>query len=238
MLQKLALPLLAVLVLNPLRATAESFTAQLDELTGYYSPFGGSTKQTTYDFGEPFAEVAAAILHLEGEAWNGNSPGPQINTTLYFTVDLGGVESRSSLEIIKKGNSVAYATDIPLSFDDAIVNGAGAISLSVYAFGAIDHFGAYVTSASLVFDALPLGTPGDFNLDGHVDAADNVFWRKNINTPEAYDGWRANFGNALGGGSTASTLDALAAVPEPSVLILSLLAACGLYVGRSGRSGW
>jgi hypothetical protein len=40
-----------------------------------------------------------------------------------------------------------------------------------------------------------VASPGDFNLDGVVDGADYVKWRKSDNTPANYDLWRANFGN-------------------------------------------
>ncbi len=59
------------------------------------------------------------------------------------------------------------------------------------------------------------GLPGDFNLDGFVDAADYVVWRKNPDQFN-YDEWRTNFGNpAAGAGSINS-----GAVPEPGILCL------------------
>jgi len=39
-------------------------------------------------------------------------------------------------------------------------------------------------------------TNGDFNLDGKVDAADYVVWRKNGGTPNQYNDWRRNFGES------------------------------------------
>ena len=65
------------------------------------------------------------------------------------------------------------------------------------------------------------GTPGDYNGDGTVDAADYVVWRKNdINGQQGYDDWRANFG-AMSGRGTAAGLRG-AAVPEPSSLTFAL----------------
>ena len=60
---------------------------------------------------------------------------------------------------------------------------------------------------------------GDFNNDGRVDAADYVFWRKNISTPEAYSEWLANFGASLSPAGGAS-LSFSAGVPEPSCVVL------------------
>ncbi|WP_145281758.1 hypothetical protein [Pirellulimonas nuda] len=62
--------------------------------------------------------------------------------------------------------------------------------------------------------------PGDFNLDGFVDAADYTTWRDGLGdtfTAGDYDVWRANFG------MPASAAIAGSSVPEPSAwLILSL----------------
>ncbi|QDU88870.1 hypothetical protein Pla175_22540 [Pirellulimonas nuda] len=75
------------------------------------------------------------------------------------------------------------------------------------------------------------GTPGDYNEDGVVDAADYTTWRDNLGSTTAlpndgglgtpigssqYDLWRSNFGNpGVGALATGS-----AAVPEPSAVIL------------------
>jgi CubicO group peptidase (beta-lactamase class C family) len=69
--------------------------------------------------------------------------------------------------------------------------------------------------------------PGDFNVDGVVDAADYVIWRKTDGTPGGYDLWRANFGQLGGGGSVAGEN---ATVPEPATLVMLMLAPAGWYV--------
>jgi hypothetical protein len=70
--------------------------------------------------------------------------------------------------------------------------------------------------------------PGDYNNDAIVDAADYVLWRKSPSTyggnPAGYNTWRAHFGQPPGSGTAAN-----AAVPEPTSLILMILAAAGLY---------
>ena len=41
---------------------------------------------------------------------------------------------------------------------------------------------------------------GDFNLDGKVDAADYVVWRKTgTGGEQGYQAWRANFGSSVAG---------------------------------------
>ncbi|HEY3393537.1 MAG TPA: LamG-like jellyroll fold domain-containing protein [Lacipirellulaceae bacterium] len=63
---------------------------------------------------------------------------------------------------------------------------------------------------------------GDFNGDGKVDAADYVVWRKTDGSQPGYVAWRANFGRTAGASAAAS-----AAVPEPGMVGLILLAAFG-----------
>jgi hypothetical protein len=71
--------------------------------------------------------------------------------------------------------------------------------------------------------------PGDFNRDHVVDAADYVVWRKELNTPDDYNTWRAHFGQSSGGGSS---LDPLISVPEPAAVSLLLAAAVFVTIRR------
>ena len=78
----------------------------------------------------------------------------------------------------------------------------------------------------------PTGIPGDYNHDGRVDAADYLVWRKSIGTALGYDTWRAHFGEPGSSGAALHSAQPLSVtVPEPSTLILMILAA----VGRSLR---
>ena len=79
---------------------------------------------------------------------------------------------------------------------------------------------------------LRVGLAGDYNLNGVVDAADFVVWRKGLGTlytQSDYIVWRAHFGRTAGSGS--STV-ANAAVPEPSTLVLLVTAATGVCSRR------
>ena len=91
------------------------------------------------------------------------------------------------------------------------------------------------------FHFLPL-VPGDYSNNGVVDAGDYVSWRKGgplaneVDTPGTvnaadYTAWRARFGNPSASGSGVS---ANAAVPEPTTLVLLMLAAAGCCL-RRGR---
>jgi hypothetical protein len=75
--------------------------------------------------------------------------------------------------------------------------------------------------------------PGDFNNDNKVDAADYVVWRKNPGAfaPDAYNTWRANFGNPAGSGAALDS----GAVPEPAVGALIALGAALFAASRRSR---
>jgi hypothetical protein len=72
--------------------------------------------------------------------------------------------------------------------------------------------------ASTGFQVIEIGLAGDHNLDGTVNAADYVTWRKNPpafgGDPTGYSNWRSNFGAESGSGGGYNY------VPEPSVLAL------------------
>jgi len=69
--------------------------------------------------------------------------------------------------------------------------------------------------------------PGDYNLDGIVDAADYTVWRDNLDGDRPwilwedqtdYRTWKDHFGESIASGSGADH------VPEPTTLLLALLA--------------
>lgn len=102
-----------------------------------------------------------------------------------------------------------------------------------------DSGGAVSVSAPLVLHLAPL--PGDFDLDGDVDAADYVVWRKGLGTvygPNDYNDWRAHFGQTAGSGALLGSTSRSA--PEPASAVLLVLAA--LVIGpllprRNGLAG-
>ena len=90
--------------------------------------------------------------------------------------------------------------------------------------GLVGHFSTYS------FVAVTL--PGDYNLNGIVDAADYVVWRKNDGTQAGYDRWRANFGaTSLGSGADSGAAVDHSAVPEPSRGVL-LLSSAAFWITR------
>ncbi len=91
------------------------------------------------------------------------------------------------------------------------------------------------------------GLPGDYNLDGTVDAADYTVWRDNLGTSNVaadgnndgtvdsldYNVWRSNFGAS----ANASLGVTSGAVPEPSSVAIGLLSLLGFAYGRKKVSG-
>ena len=101
----------------------------------------------------------------------------------------------------------------------------------------------YIDNLTLDVTPVPSGTPGDYNGNGIVDAADYTVYRDHLvqsetlpndSTPGSvtqadYDVWKSNFGNHPGSGSGTG-----AAVPEPSIFVLGIagLATLGLVTPR------
>jgi hypothetical protein len=104
----------------------------------------------------------------------------------------------------------------------------------------IDNPGSDVGSPGVVPGTVVTTLAGDYNGNGVVDAADYVLWREAMQNGTAlphdttpgsvtaadYDVWRANFGNT---GGAASVVGA-ASVPEPTNVVLALVAAAILSV--------
>ncbi len=74
-----------------------------------------------------------------------------------------------------------------------------------------------IDANSVVLSDFLASLPGDFNLDGAVDAADYTVWRDGLGTiytPLDYSDWAANYGETAGSSVTA-------AVPEPSACLVA-----------------
>jgi hypothetical protein len=107
--------------------------------------------------------------------------------------------------------------------------------------GWITGYGSYYPSGPGSFTSYPrefllhLPLDGDYNLNGIVDAADYVVWRKGLGTTYTqsdYNTWRSHFGQTAGSGASAS---AAATVPEPAtfVLLMFAVASCRLLRSRA-----
>ena len=79
---------------------------------------------------------------------------------------------------------------------------------------------------------------GDFNLDGKVDAADYVIWRKTgTGGEQGYQAWRANFGSSIAGVNQAISDSWLTApIPEPTTWIIMGIGAAFFYSDSRTRT--
>jgi WD40 repeat protein len=135
-------------------------------------------------------------------------------SSTYISAGLGGLNSPRDVSFGYDGNLY-------------VVSGLNQ-SVKKYNGSTGAYIGDFVPSGSggltdphfLVFGPTPTALPGDFNVDGSVDAADYVVWGKNQGTQAQYDQWRANFGRTVGSGTIAAGVGAGAGVPEPSTLAL------------------
>jgi probable HAF family extracellular repeat protein len=184
-----------------------------------------------------------------------------LNGTSGTMVDLGTLGGRNSYSYnVGAGGQVVGASEVATTSGDThaflYTSGSGMVDLN----SLIDPLSGWeLLDAADVNDAgqitgqgliggeyhayllTPLPTPGDFNLDGMVDAADYIIWRKNpggIYTPDDFTTWRANFGQsfsfATGSGATGSASASTSAVPEPSWIALTLSGVCSV-AGLRGR---
>ncbi len=82
----------------------------------------------------------------------------------------------------------------------------------------------------VVADYVVALVPGDFNNNGVVDAADYVVWREGLGTTYTqndYNVWRSHFGAQI---RKRRGVTALAAVPEPTALVLLVVAMAGWLI--------
>jgi hypothetical protein len=168
-----------------------------------------------------------ARLRLSTDASNGvNLTNPTV--TLDFTIS-GTVNDFEMFE------STLAIADAIRSFDLTFITG-----------GLIDAMGSlYVDDISVALAAVVPVLAGDYNDDGAVDAADYVVWRNSLGGPSLpnetvslgivdqadYSEWRVSFGNTANA-SAAAASDATR-VPEPSGLLLILVASASLITSRN-----
>jgi T5SS/PEP-CTERM-associated repeat protein len=156
--------------------------------------------------------------------------------------EIGGTTPGSQFDMLDITGAATLGGTLEVSLIDGFTPSVGDVFEIVHAdsgvFGGFDTFSlptvpgrswAFVnTSVSFFLLVGSAPVPGDFNDDGHVDAADYVVWRKTDGSPTGYNLWRSHFGQTAGGGVALSSADPRsAAVPEPATLILMILVAVG-----------
>ena len=144
-----------------------------------------------------------------------------------FTVNINGSNySYQSSQVTNNGGNYAFrdttaAVDFPSDKPRAL-DGANIVLLAGNQAGAND--------ATYTIDDLKLeiaaAVPGDFDGDGDVDGADFLTWQRDDASAGGLTEWQGNYG------ASGSLSASLAAVPEPSSLIL---ACCAMMAGLGRR---
>lgn len=130
-----------------------------------------------------------------------------------------------------------------LSQIDGVVPAGGKLTFAVSGVGDTGFSGSHTEDGAydLRVQIVTPGVPGDYNNNGKVDSADYVLWRNGgplmneVSAPGTvnaadYTAWRARFGNTSGSGADADFADA--AIPEPTTLVMVMLASTGWYLRR------
>jgi hypothetical protein len=211
------------------------FTDDSVQHTGLFIGSADEVVEITRD-GQPAPDGAAsigrffsAVTEINGEgqfafaAWNNNSPTAD-DTAVYFY-------DGSGLQLIKRvGQPLAGSTLADISsLSSGVLLNMNARGQVVFNFELTDD-----RTGILLFTP---NTPGDFNLDGAVDAADYVVWRKGLGTTYTqndYIVWRSHFGQTAGSGADQASSSA-AAIPEPATGLLTLIVAVS-FASRRRRS--
>jgi peroxidase len=163
------------------------------------------------------------------DAWVGmlaedHVPGASVGPLLKTEIESQFLRLRDGDRLFYLGPDAGLYTDGLLNPEIAAIIDLDSLRLS-------DVILANTTVGNLQRNVFFVSVPGDYNLDGTVDAADYVVWRKGLGTTytqDDYDVWRSHFGQTAGNNSSLASAESLsAAVPETSTLTLMILAAVG-----------
>jgi autotransporter-associated beta strand protein len=165
-----------------------------------------------------------------GSLLNFELGAPTVSDLISVTIPGGFTANGGTFNFINAGG-MASGNYTLINYDGALGGSFGNLSLggtqpAGFTYMLVNNVG----NTSIDLQVTQTTPPGDFNLDGKVNAADYVLWRKNPGgfPPNAYDTWRANFGNPPGSGAGLGE----AAVPEPNAFLLVIVAAAGSTVRR------
>lgn len=211
--------------------------------------FLNSSGATQFDFALRGLQQQFAIDSVADTTGQDVSAGGfSANNTYLFVGKISGNGSSANkmqASLFASGAVVANFTDP--SFQWALTAlGSGSYNPTItdlqFTSQAVSNFtvsNVWIGNAATMLPAT-LTSQGDFNKDGVVNGADYVLWRKSMGQSGsnlAADGngdylvdsgdlntWRAHFGMAVSGSASEPPLSAEAAVPEPSAVILLVLA--------------
>jgi hypothetical protein len=170
-----------------------------------------ATSELEFRLGGPTAETDFATLHVAGAA---NLAGTlELELLNGFSPSPGNV-----FELLTADGGVSGM------FDEIRLP-----ELADFHWSIVDNPNAFAVQ----LDANVIVLPGDFNFDGTVNAADYTVWRNGLGTlytQDDYTAWKAHFGQTAGGSAGSSRVPA--GVPEPTALLLVLLAIAATVATR------
>lgn len=165
------------------------------------------------------------------------SDGPEFDHVTYVVQPAGASQYIGQLYLngLFNGQSVQFplGETLDAAFIGAWANGGAEWRLDGEL---IDEFRIYnkaFTAEEVATLSRDLGNPGDFNIDGEVNAADYTLWRDSVGRPagalfndtaggmigiDQYNLWRANYG-----GGVASVSETSIPTPEPCSLFAAAL---------------
>lgn len=200
---------------------------------GFSVFFGAVTGSGTY--------TGTGTVNFEGDLKPGSSPAAisfggdvSFGVDASLEIELGGLTAGSQHDKLSIAGDLALDGELEVSLINGFNPSAGQ-SFNILDWGSLAGTFSSISLPTLaglswntsqlyttgVLSVAAAGLLGDFNLDGTVDAADYVVWRKTGGTQAGYDLWRAHFGEIAGSGAGAESSHAL--VPEPSTLAILLL---------------
>jgi hypothetical protein len=171
------------------------------------------------------------------EFWAGemNDKG-QLAFRAYLTGTSGGTSDDLGLFFFD-GVGLQQIARAGQSLGGSIINGLGLNNDCINELGQVAYRAHLIDGKEAVVLWTPPVLPGDYDLDGVVNAADYAVWRKNDGTTNMlpndpiggtigqaqYNLWSANFGATAGPGA-GSGLARSATVPEPTTMLMLLTA--------------
>jgi hypothetical protein len=190
-------------------------------------------------------------VELNGDLRPGNSPANVsfggnvvISPTAALAIELGGITKGTGYDSLTIAGAASLSGALSVSLLGGYLPNVGDVFEIITAAGGVDGMfdseSLPTLGGGLSLDVLysptavklaVVGTSGDFNYDGVVDAADYVMWRKlmSASSPTSYSDWRRDFNSAPSGtGGDTPT------VPEPTSTTLFFATALVLLSGCRG----
>ncbi|MBL9164325.1 MAG: PEP-CTERM sorting domain-containing protein [Planctomycetaceae bacterium] len=200
---------------------------------GYLELFGSTvTRGLTLRSGSTTFADAAQVRSLVQDA------GATLNVRLFGATtfdDLsvtgpGAASLAGTVSVsLEGGYTPAAGASFPFLNTNSFVASLPTFDFSLATLPAGLSWGVTSGPTGLGLAVVPASTPGDFDLDGDVDGADFLKWQRGESTTPFSAGdledWQANYGPGM---LTATSV----AVPEPSSLVLLILATVGGCVRR------